>query len=322
MKRDRVLFFKRISDMQTHMFSHRAIDIVYIIVQSLDRHYSLNKNLSRVIFIYYCIIFFPIWSNSANSADSLRSVITVRSNNVDLHHFIEVKKPRAGVKTQTNWILGLNSSFFPSCWAHVESDVRLRLGESYSNASVKPTDCKLSGCVHTNAQLQMPYLSCIKSKQRLGALSMPDHTSEFFSFTNLDKRPSSNKPQPSSSYSGCWGHAAEWLVAFKSSAVRGIRAWSNDVCNLIEHQSFLITAMLTIRSGGWRIRARKTFCVCLFCAHCGGASERIRASVLYLGEIVGKKRWCRRAEVPKKGLLCVWRAFFSFSFFFFRCLCA
>lgn len=106
------------------------------------------------------------------------------------------------------------------------------------------------------------------------------------------------------------GRTTEWLVAFKSSAAKGITAWSNDVCNSIEHQSILITAMLTIPSGGWFIRAWEGS-VCVYLVH-GVASERI-SPVPWRG----RERQCRRAEVPKKRVCCA-----SGDLAFFRCLCA
>lgn len=109
----------------------------------------------------------------------------------------EVKNLRAGVK-ETKSPKTLDWDFSPQCFSVMSSTCLVRytfqaLRGSYNSASMKSTAAKLSGRVHTNAPLQIPYLSHMKNKQRLGALSGQDHKFEFFAFTNRDKRPSSNK---------------------------------------------------------------------------------------------------------------------------------
>lgn len=42
---------------------------------------------------------------------------------------------------------------------HMSSQIHVSGTESYTNASMKSTGAKLSGCVRTDAALQMPYLS-------------------------------------------------------------------------------------------------------------------------------------------------------------------
>lgn len=176
-------------------------------------------------------------------------------------------------KTKTNIWAQIQALFCPvehmSSQIHISGTAKATLMHQWN-----PLPSKLSGCVHTNAPFQTPYLLHMKSKQRLGAASGWDHTSEFSFFTNLDKRPSSNKPrvqqllfirQPATEAAPLndW-----WLL--KAVRRNRITARSNDVWNLIEHQSILITAMLTTPGKGWRIRARKGF-ACVYFApivHC------------------------------------------------------
>lgn len=201
-----------------------------------------------------------------------------------------------------------------------------RLQRATLTARMKCAGRKPPGRVHTDAPLQMPYLARIKRKQRLGALSGPDRASEFFSFTNPDKRPGSNKPQRGSSYSGASRLPRRLLEAARR---KESQPEPNAVWNSIEHQSILITAMLTIRGGGGGVFGRKVVRVCVYLvAIVCCVEESVKGAVRYRREAaaenggVGGRRYRRRACCASGHL-----SFFAFLFFspprpFFRSLCA
>lgn len=154
-----------------------------------------------------------------------------------------------------------------------------------------------------------------------------NHTSEFFSFTKPGQK-AKLRQNPSAGLRT--EHELAWesvrlngWCLLKSSAAKGITAWSNNVCNLIEHQSILITAMLTNPSGGgwWGggdkdKSPEKVLCVyvCVYLTLRVESGERICTVPQRVAENAsagGRRYW--------KRVCC---ASFFLSFFFFYCLCA